>query len=96
MLVRLSTVTSSDDGSAAEATALAARSLLSLVHQRHFELLRNIADDVLADTVGATDARGSDDKKGRKKRTNDLLASFSLVRHFFHPGGLYLCTNILH
>ena len=46
-----------------------ARSLLSLVHQRHLELLRGVADDVLSE-VGVN---------GRKKTASELLASFSLV-----------------
>ncbi|KAL4062956.1 hypothetical protein V8B97DRAFT_2026593 [Scleroderma yunnanense] len=72
MLVRLSCP---DDCPAADATAPAARLLLGLVHQRHFELLRDIADDIAS--TGAN-VGGSHDKMERKKRTDELLASFSL------------------
>ncbi|KAI6126293.1 hypothetical protein EDD16DRAFT_1553513 [Pisolithus croceorrhizus] len=81
LLVRLATsVTSASEENAAstEATARAARSLLALVHQRHFELLRNVAGDVVVDGVSLSDEGINDHKKERTKRINSLLASFSL------------------
>lgn len=97
ILVKLATATNSDDNSTAEATALTARSLLGLVHQRHFDLLRDIADHVLEDSADTSETGGSDGKKRRKKRTNELLASFSLVRTSAIPvtsfSTLMLCTR---
>jgi hypothetical protein len=61
-----------------EKIAHAARSLLSLVYQRHLELLRGIAGDILAEVGGRSD-ESSDDRKERKKRANELFTSFSLV-----------------
>ncbi|KAI6022898.1 hypothetical protein BKA83DRAFT_89928, partial [Pisolithus microcarpus] len=81
MLVRLATSVASaseENVSLTEATVHAARSLLALVHQRHFELLRDVAEDVVADSVSLGDEGANDHKKGRMKRTNSLLASFSL------------------
>ncbi|KAI5990429.1 hypothetical protein EDD15DRAFT_2388798 [Pisolithus albus] len=81
MLVRLATsVTSASEENVGltEANAHAASSLLALVHQRHFELLRDVAEDVAADSVSLSDEGVNDHKKERMKRTNSLLASFSL------------------
>lgn len=57
----------------------AARSLLGLIHQRSFELLRHVADQVFAETVPTREINNSDERKERRKRTDELLASFSLV-----------------
>ncbi|KAI6037989.1 hypothetical protein EDC04DRAFT_2699173 [Pisolithus marmoratus] len=81
MLVPLATsvdLTSDGNVGSTEAAASAARSLLALVHQRHFELLRDIAEDVVADGISPSDDGVRGDQKERKKRTNNLLASFSL------------------
>ncbi|KIJ18295.1 hypothetical protein PAXINDRAFT_97715, partial [Paxillus involutus ATCC 200175] len=82
ILIRLAvSATNAESGEAAgktnEKIAHAARSLLSLVYQRHLELLRGVADDVLAE-VGGRSEESSDDRKERKKRANELFASFSL------------------
>lgn len=74
ILVRIAASTPDADLGEAESetreeTIRVARSLLSLVHQRHLELLRGVADDVLSE-VGVN---------GRKKTASELLASFSLV-----------------
>ncbi|KAI6147846.1 hypothetical protein BKA82DRAFT_4145263 [Pisolithus tinctorius] len=69
LLVRLAT--SDGNAGSTEAIASAARLLLALVHQRNFELLRGVAEDVVADLK-------CDAQKEWKKRTNNLLASFSL------------------
>jgi hypothetical protein len=78
ILVRLATSPPDADHGAAEAetrekSIRVARSLLSLVHQRHLELLRGVAGDVLSE------AGPNGDKKERKKMANELLTSFSLV-----------------
>ncbi|KAF9221723.1 hypothetical protein BS17DRAFT_710411 [Gyrodon lividus] len=64
-------------GETREKTTRAVRSLLSLVNQRHVELLRGVADNVLAETSGR-DEESSDCRKEQKKRANELFASFSL------------------
>ncbi|KIO05768.1 hypothetical protein M404DRAFT_103232, partial [Pisolithus tinctorius Marx 270] len=86
LLVRLAT--SDGNAGSTEAIASAARSLLALVHQRNFELLRGVAEDVVADCISPSDDSKSDAQKQRKKRTNNLLASFSLS----HP--LAQSTNV--
>lgn len=86
LLVRLAT--SDGNAGSTEAIASAARSLLALVHQRNFELLRGVAEDVIADCISPSDDSKSDAQKERKKRTNNLLASFSLS----HP--LAQSTNV--
>lgn len=78
ILVRLASSPSDADHGAAEAemrekTIRAARSLLSLVHQRHPELLRGIADGVLPEA-----GEPNEDRTEPKKMENELLASFSL------------------
>lgn len=55
-----------------------ARSLLSLVHQRHLELLRGVADDVLSEACVKA-GESNEDKKERRRMANELLTSFSLV-----------------
>ncbi|KIJ60905.1 hypothetical protein HYDPIDRAFT_42974 [Hydnomerulius pinastri MD-312] len=81
ILVRLSMSAHVESGEGAkettEKTANAAHSLLSLVHQRHPELLRDVADKVLTEATASSE-ESSDDRKERRKRGNELLASFSL------------------
>ncbi|KAI6117492.1 hypothetical protein EV401DRAFT_2197674 [Pisolithus croceorrhizus] len=92
MLVRVAmsvTSTSEENVGSTEATAHAARSLLALVHQRHFELLRDVAGDVVVDGVSLSDEGINDHKKERMKRINSLLASFSLS----HPLAQSTDTN---
>ncbi|KAH7920221.1 hypothetical protein BV22DRAFT_1199044 [Leucogyrophana mollusca] len=60
-------------------SAASARALLSLVHQRHFGLLRDVASTVVEETADATEA--GDSTKGRKKKVDELLLSFSVT----HP-----------
>ncbi|KAG8215319.1 hypothetical protein J3R82DRAFT_8910 [Butyriboletus roseoflavus] len=59
-----------------EKTIRVARSLLSLVHQRHLELLRGVADDVLSEA-----GESNEDRKEHRTMANELLTSFSLT----HP-----------
>ena len=85
ILVRLATLLphaeqGTTDAEVRKKTIRAARSLLSLVHQRHLELLKDAADEVLSE-VKAGDP--NEDRKERKKMTNELLASFSLVGYVF-------------
>ena len=68
-----------------EKTIRASRSLPSLVHQRHLELLKGVADDVLSE-VKAGDP--NEDRKERKKMTNEFLTSFSLVGYVFSTESL--------
>ena len=80
ILVRLATLPSDVDHGTVEAetrekTTRVARSLLSLLHQRHLELVRGVADQALSEAAGEP----IEDKKERRKTANDLLASFSLV-----------------
>lgn len=79
ILVCLATSPPGADHGAAEAetrekTIRVARSLLSLVHQCHLELLKGVADDVLSEAGGP-----NEDRKERKKMAKELLTSFSLV-----------------
>jgi len=79
ILVRLATLPPVADHGAVEAeirekNIRTARSLLALVHQRHLELLRGVADDVLSEAGDP-----NEDRKERKKMVNGLLSSFSLV-----------------
>ena len=83
ILVRIAASTPDADLGEAESetreeTIRVARSLLSLVHQRHLELLRGVADDVLSE-VGVNAGESNKGKNGRKKTASELLASFSLV-----------------
>ncbi|KAG6334786.1 hypothetical protein ID866_4304 [Astraeus odoratus] len=78
VLVRLATASAEDENELSESIGAAARSLLGLVHQRHFELLRDIADEAVVSTDVGESNKEKDDKKEHKKRTNELLASFSL------------------
>lgn len=83
ILVRLATLPPDADLGTVEAgtreeTIRVARSLLSLVHQRHLELLRGVADDVLSE-VRVKAGESNEDRKKRKKKASELLTSFSLV-----------------
>ena len=83
ILVRIAASTADADLGEAESetreeTIRVARSLLFLVHQRHLELLRGVADDVLSE-VGVNAGESNMGKNGRKKTASELLASFSLV-----------------
>ncbi|KAI9571928.1 hypothetical protein HD554DRAFT_2300345 [Boletus coccyginus] len=78
ILVRLATLPPVADHGAVETeirenNIRVARSLLALVHQRHLELLRGVADDVLSEAGDP-----NEDRKERKKMVNGLLTSFSL------------------
>lgn len=80
MLIRTATSMSSlSGGSHSGVDPAAARSLLGLIHQRSFELLRHVADQVFAETVPTREINNSDERKERRKRTDELLASFSLA-----------------
>ncbi|KAG9310969.1 hypothetical protein JVU11DRAFT_8847 [Chiua virens] len=59
-----------------ENNARVARSLLSLVHQRHPVLLKDIADEILSE-VSTKAGESNEDRKARRKLTNELLTSFS-------------------
>ena len=88
ILVRLATLPSDADHQVIEAetkdeTIRVARSLLSLVHQRHIELLRDVTDDVLS-KGGANTGESSKDKKECSKAASELLTSFSLVSKAVH------------
>lgn len=83
ILIRLATLPPDADPGAAkvdtrEQTIRVARSLLSLLHQRHLELLREISDDVLSET-GVKAGESNENRKERRKMANELLTSFSLV-----------------
>lgn len=83
ILVRLATLSPDTDPAVVEAekreeTIRVARSLLSLVHQRHLELLRSVADGVLSE-AGVKAGESSEDRKERRKMASELLTSFSLV-----------------
>ncbi|KAG6369730.1 hypothetical protein JVT61DRAFT_13599 [Boletus reticuloceps] len=82
ILIRLATLLPNADHGIVEAetrekTIRAARSLLSSVHQRHLELLRGVADDILSE-ASAKAGEQNEDRKERKKMANELLTSFSL------------------
>lgn len=84
ILVRLATLPPVADHDAVETeirenNIRVARSLLALVHQRHPELLRGVADDVLSEAGDP-----NEDRKERKKMVNGLLTSFSLVSDTLH------------
>ncbi|KAF8124438.1 hypothetical protein EV363DRAFT_1540606 [Boletus edulis] len=82
ILIRLATLLPNADHGIVEAetrekSIRAAWSLLSCLHQRHLELLRGIADDILSE-ASAIASEQNEDRKERKKITNELLMSFSL------------------
>ncbi|KAF8440039.1 hypothetical protein L210DRAFT_3760928 [Boletus edulis BED1] len=83
ILIRLATLLPNADHGIVEAETRekiirAARSLLSSVHQRHLELLRGVADNILSE-ASAKAGEQNEDRKERKKMANELLTSFSLV-----------------
>ncbi|KAF8125619.1 hypothetical protein EV363DRAFT_1225659 [Boletus edulis] len=82
ILIRLATLLPNADHGIVEAETRekiirAARSLLSSVHQRHLELLRGVADNILSE-ASAKAGEQNEDRKERKKMANELLTSFSL------------------
>ncbi|KAG2130333.1 hypothetical protein DEU56DRAFT_815464 [Suillus clintonianus] len=77
-LIRL-ILAGNDDESVATSTTNAARALLSLVHQRHVDILRDAVSEIIGDGEG--EHEGDDQrtkKKERKKRADELMISFSV------------------
>ncbi|KAG1852147.1 hypothetical protein DFJ58DRAFT_791745 [Suillus subalutaceus] len=77
-LIRL-ILAGSDEESVATSTANAARALLSLVHQRHVDILRDAVGEIIDE--GESEHEGDDQrtkKKERKKKADDLMISFSV------------------
>jgi U3 small nucleolar RNA-associated protein 10 len=69
-----------DEESVAPSTINAARALLSLVHQRHVEILRDAVGEIIGD--GESEHEGDDQRtknKERKKKADELMISFSVV-----------------
>lgn len=78
-LIRL-ILTSSDEESVATSTTNAARALLSLVHQRHVDILRDAVGKIVEDEE--SEHEGDDQrlkKKERKTKADELIISFSVV-----------------
>ncbi|KAG0706218.1 hypothetical protein DFH29DRAFT_902720 [Suillus ampliporus] len=68
-----------DEESNATSVTNAARALLSLVHQRHVEVLRDAVGEIVGDMEGENE--GEDQrtkKKERKKKADELMISFSV------------------
>ncbi|KAG2757731.1 hypothetical protein P692DRAFT_20824545 [Suillus brevipes Sb2] len=68
-----------DEESVAPSTINAARALLSLVHQRHVEILRDAVGEIIGD--GESEHEGDDQRtknKERKKKADELMISFSV------------------
>ncbi|KAG1896221.1 uncharacterized protein F5891DRAFT_1054817 [Suillus fuscotomentosus] len=77
-LIRL-ILTSSDEESVATSTTNAARALLSLVHQRHVDILRDAVGKIIE--VKESEHEGDDQrlkKKERKTKADELMISFSV------------------
>jgi hypothetical protein len=80
----------SDEEPVATSTINAARALLSLVHQRHVDILRGAVGETIDDGEG--EHEGDDQrtkKKGRKKKADELMISLSMVSflsvcHYIH------------
>jgi U3 small nucleolar RNA-associated protein 10 len=70
----------SDEEPVATSTINAARALLSLVHQRHVDILRDAVGEIIDD--GESEHEGDDQrtkKKERKKKADELMISLSMV-----------------
>ncbi|KAG2363636.1 hypothetical protein BDR07DRAFT_1471237 [Suillus spraguei] len=77
-LIRL-ILSGSDEESVATSTTNAARPLLSLVHQRHADILRDAVGEIIDD--GQSEHECDDKrmtKKERKKKADELMISFSV------------------
>jgi U3 small nucleolar RNA-associated protein 10 len=69
-----------DEKSVATSTINATRALLSLVHQRHVDILRDAVGEIIDD--GESEHEGDDQrtkKRERKKKADELMISFSVV-----------------
>jgi U3 small nucleolar RNA-associated protein 10 len=81
-LIRL-ILAGADEESVTPSTINAARALLSLVHQRHVDILRDAVGEIIHD--GESEHEGDDErtkKKERKKKADELMISFSVVSFF--------------
>ncbi|KAG1775600.1 hypothetical protein EV702DRAFT_421745 [Suillus placidus] len=77
-LIRL-ILAGNDEESVATSTTNAARALLSLVHQRHVDILRDAVGEIIDDVD--SEHEGNDQrtkKKERKKKADELMISFSV------------------
>ncbi|KAG1807089.1 uncharacterized protein BJ212DRAFT_1387903 [Suillus subaureus] len=77
-LIRL-ILAGSNEESVATSTTNAARALLSLVHQRHVDILRDAVGEIIDE--GESEYKGDDQrtkKKERKKKADELMISFSV------------------